>query len=111
MGKVTRKRRAGKEIRLLDGEQVDVGVDSHKRSYKVALWSFERGVVATWTQGADPQALARKLEPHRERIRRVVYEAGPTGYGLVRELRNRGSPLWRPAPRFKIAAPRAARIP
>lgn len=76
-----------KQIRLREGEQVYVGVDVHKKSFDVALWSMERGLVTTWHQGADGPALIRRLERHRDHIQRVVYEAGPTGYGLVRLFR------------------------
>ena len=34
--------------------------------------------------------LARRLEPIRSQVQRVVYEAGPTGYALVRTLRAAG---------------------
>jgi transposase len=34
--------------------------------------------------------LCHRLAPYRDRIAHVVYEAGPTGYGLVRALRKAG---------------------
>jgi transposase len=65
-----------------------VGIDVHKRSYNVTLWSEQRqSVVSRWTQPADPAALIRSLAPYKKRIDGVVYEAGPTGYALVRRLR------------------------
>jgi hypothetical protein len=75
--KVTRSRRNGKEIRLLEEEVAYVGVDTHKRSYQVAVWKARQGDIVKWTQAADPELLCERLRPIRERIGRVVYEAGP----------------------------------
>lgn len=84
---VTKTSSAGKTISFPRDERVDVGVDVHKSSYSVTLWSEARqGYAAHWTQPADPAALIRRLTPCNGHIRRVVYEAGPTGYGLARAL-------------------------
>jgi transposase len=80
--KVTGSGRVGKEIRLLDQEVAFVGVDVHKRTFDVAVWTEEREWVKTWTQPADPSALCDHLESIRSHVADVVYEAGPTGYGL-----------------------------
>ena len=80
--KVTGSGRVGKEIRLLDEEVAFVGVDVHKRTFDVAVWTEGREWVKTWTQPADPSALCERLEPIRGQVADVVYEAGPTGYGL-----------------------------
>lgn len=89
--KVASRSGRGKPIRLLEGEQVDVGVDTHKVDYRVTMWSEQRqAVVAAWVQPSDPIALSRRLKPYRRQIGRVVYEAGPTGYTLVRVLRKHG---------------------
>jgi transposase len=77
-------------IRLDDGEVLHVGVDAHKATYHVALLSDRRGLVATWAQPAHPGLLAERLTPLREHIAQVVYEAGPTGFALVRRLRADG---------------------
>jgi transposase len=80
-----------KGIGFLQGERVEVGIDVHKRTYSVTLWSEPReAVVSRWTQPADPAGLIQSMAAYEERVRRVVYEAGPTGYGLVRALRARG---------------------
>lgn len=82
--------RKGKRIRLEKGEKVFVGADVHRKTYAIALWSDRRGLIHHWTQPADPDVLARRLEPIRGQVQRVVYEAGPTGYTLVRTLRAAG---------------------
>jgi len=90
MAKISRQStpKVGNRIRLMPGEKVSVGVDTHKKSYHVAVWSLDRDrLLATWVQAADPHRLVDRLRPHQEQVSWVVYEAGPTGYGLVRELR------------------------
>jgi transposase len=77
-------------LRLEPGETVHVGVDVHKASYSVALYSDARGVLTTWVQPARPEVLLERLRPLRAAIARVVYEAGPTGFGLARRLRAEG---------------------
>jgi transposase len=88
--KVNHSSRRSKTIRLLDGERAFVGVDVHKKTYAVCLWTEGRGAVASWVQPASPEALVRRLEAVRGQIAWVVYEAGPTGYALVRYLRAAG---------------------
>lgn len=83
---VAEKRRSVKVVRLESGERICVGVDVHKRTYHVAIWSDRRGLLAYWVQPAKADVLVEKLGPYRERLVRLVYEAGPTGYGLVRKL-------------------------
>lgn len=88
---VSQPEKRSKTIAWLDAERVDVGIDTHKRAYDVTLWSEQRGgVVRHWQQPADPALVADRLRPFQERVRRVVYEAGPTGYGLARRLRAEG---------------------
>jgi transposase len=74
-------------LRLDPGEIAHVGVDVHKASYHVAVVTDQRGLVATWTQPASPDLLVDRLEPIDSPIAQVVYEAGPTGFALVRRLR------------------------
>ncbi len=76
--------------RLDEGEVAHVGVDVHKASYHVAVVTDRRGLVATWTQPADPDLLVERLKPISGQVAQVVYEAGPTGFGLVRGLRGAG---------------------
>ena len=77
-------------LRLDPGEVTHVGVDVHKASYHVAVVTDLRGLVATWTQPADPDLLVERLAPIRSQVAQVVYEAGPTGFALVRRLRESG---------------------
>src|SRR5262245_9802535 len=77
-------------LRLEPGEAVHVGVDVHKASYSVALFSERRGLITTWVQPARPEVLIERLRPVREGVAQVAYEAGPTGFSLARRLRAEG---------------------
>src|SRR5512135_3874192 len=77
-------------LRLEKGEAVHVGVDVHKASYSVALYSVDRGLLTTWVQPARSEVLIERLQPIREAVVQVVSEAGPTGFGLARRLRAEG---------------------
>jgi transposase len=88
--KLTVVRTPTQPLRLEAGEAVHVGVDVHKASYSVALFSDGRGLITTWVQPARPEILIERLGPVREGIAQVVYEAGPTGFTLARRLRAEG---------------------
>ena len=90
-------------VRLDPREVVHVGVDVHKASYHVALYSTTRGVLTTWVQPASPQALVDNLAPIRKRVARVVYEAGPTGFALARRLAEAKLPVQVIAPSRLLA--------
>jgi transposase len=70
-----------------------IGLDVHKKTIAIAVAEggpydeiFELGVIPH-----DLPRLLRKLEPLGEPARlHVAYEAGPTGYGLARALKERG---------------------
>jgi transposase len=86
-------------------EVIHVGVDVHKATYSVAIVSDRRGLIATWVQPARPELLAERLTPLREHIAQVVYEAGPTGFALVRRLRAEGFRAEVIAPSRTLATP------
>ena len=69
-----------------------VGLDVHKNSISVAFVSRESGEIRSLGRLAnDLTRLLRALEPLGAANRvQVCYEAGPTGYGLYRRLRERG---------------------
>jgi len=70
---------------------VFVGLDVHKKSVHAAVRL--NGVEwATFVTPADVGTVVRSLRRFKAALKRVVYEAGPTGYGLARALRNAGLP-------------------
>lgn len=83
MKKVKRNQDLSKLALLID-ELVIISVDVHKASYHVAVWSLQRGLLADWVQVAHPQVLLKRIEPIGGHVKQVVYEAGPTGFGLAR---------------------------
>ncbi len=83
-------RRATAPLRLADGERVHVGVDVHKSTYSVAIYSGDRGLLSTWAQPADPDVLLGRLRPVLGHVAEIAYEAGPTGFSLARRLRAEG---------------------
>jgi transposase len=91
MATVKRNRKPGKLV-AIKGERLTVGVDVHAATFYVAVWSLTRGLLATWVQPSDARVLMEKLQPVKEQIVRLVYEAGPTGFGLARQLRAAGFP-------------------
>jgi len=85
--KITRKKKSSK-FALREDETAFVGLDVHKKSFTVSVWTPQRGTIANWTHPADALSLCRKLGPYRHQIQRVVYEAGPTGYWLCHTLKD-----------------------
>jgi transposase len=79
------------------GRKVWVGVDVHKRSYSVAVCRDD-GVMVSWKTAADNSALVRQLVIHGMGIKTLVYESGPTGFGLARACRSAGIPAIVAAP-------------
>ena len=74
-----------KNVNLTSDDEVFVGVDVHKRSYHVALFLNDLPAI-DFRMCAEPKQLNKKLEPMARSIKDIVYESGPTGYGLARYL-------------------------
>ena len=70
-------------------DRVYVGLDVHKRSIHAAVRinGVEHG---TAVLTAQPKAVVAFLEPYVAGLKMVVYEAGPTGFGLARALKDAG---------------------
>jgi transposase len=74
---------------VLAEDRVFVGLDVHKKSYHAAV--RVNGVeVRTAVLTPMAEGVLAFLEPYRAARLQVVYEAGPTGFGLVRALREAG---------------------
>jgi hypothetical protein len=80
-------------LRLEPGEAVHVGVDVHKASSRVALYSPRRGLLATWVQPAQPELLWERLRPIRQGIAQVVSEPATTGSSPTRAIGS-NPPTW-----------------
>jgi transposase len=71
------------------GNSVSVGIDVHKASYSVCLYS-SIGDRVDWTMPSDIQALINILNSVDIDYHMVVYESGPCGFELCRKLRQDG---------------------
>ena len=73
------------------GQRVWVGGDVHKRSYSIAVCR-EDGQTGPWRTTSDNDALMYQLASHQMHIQALVYESGPTGFGLARCSQQAGIP-------------------
>jgi transposase len=81
---------------------IDVGLDVHKESIAVAYVSEERGAEVVFlgtigTRQCDIDTLVRKLQSKAPHLL-FVYEAGPCGYWLYRDLTKKHLVCWVVAP-------------
>ncbi len=90
MKQISKKGCRGKDVSRRDS--VFVGLDVHKRSIYMAV-RINGKEVGTKSLTADWEAVVKVLAPYRAGLKKVVYEAGPTGFGLARRLREEGYPL------------------
>lgn len=91
MEKRSTKRLKGKAPEVGRRDLVYVGLDVHKVSVHVAV-RINGEEYGTAVLPAQPRAVAAFLKPYRLGLKKVVYEAGPTGYSLFRALRQEGLP-------------------
>ncbi|HTA31478.1 MAG TPA: transposase, partial [Candidatus Cybelea sp.] len=87
MKKVITKRLKGKAPVIGKKDRVYVGLDVHKRSIHAAVRinGLEHG---TAVLPAEPKAVVAFLQPYVAGLKMVVYEAGPTVFGLARALKD-----------------------
>lgn len=85
------------KLKITPKDAVYIGLDVHKNSIHVALWRND-GLATWWVGPASADKLISILEPIREAVRCIAYEAGPSGYGLWRKLQAAGFPALIVAP-------------
>ena len=76
-----------KENNFTAEDEIYVGVDVHKVRYHVAIW-HNGSIGCVYSMSSDNNKLLRDLKRIRGSLKKIVYEAGPTGYSLVRLLRS-----------------------
>jgi len=91
MSKLTKTETFFNNLNLTRDDDLFVGLDVHKKSYHVAMFLNDAPAI-DFNMAAKPQKLIEKLKPVVPAIKNVVYEAGPTGYSLVRSLRKNKIP-------------------
>ena len=89
--RVSKKESWFKGNSFTEKDDIYVGVDVHKCSYHVAIWHNGR-IGCVYSMSSDDNRLLRDLQQMRSSLKDIVYEAGPTGYGLVRLLRSADLP-------------------
>jgi len=92
MSKRTRRGADGKSLGVTARDNVYVGLDVHKATIHAAV-RVNGCVIDTWVMPANAESVIKTLEPFQAALNQVVYEAGPTGFGLARGLRRRGFPI------------------
>lgn len=86
------KRTASKSVKPFSGD-ITVGIDTHKKDYHVCVWSVDQDCkIQRWVQPPDVRVLIEKLKQWRAQIVQIVYEAGPVGFELARQLIQDGWP-------------------
>ena len=85
--KLSKKASWFKENNFTGDDEIYVGIDVHKCRYHIAIW-HNGHIGCVYSMSSDNDKLARDLLQIRSSLKNVVYEAGPTGYGLVRLLRS-----------------------
>jgi transposase len=92
MNSLTPKQNWFKNISLTPKDRLYIGLDVHKKSISVGIWHNDH-IALTFNTSPSPQRLIQQLLPLKKAIKNIVYEAGPTGFGLARALRKAGLPV------------------
>jgi len=82
---LSKKQRFFNQINLTKDDDLYIGIDVHKASYHVALY-LNGGHAIDFITPADNAKLCATLKKLQPAIKNIVYEAGPTGYSLARQL-------------------------
>ncbi|SPF30209.1 IS110 family transposase [Pontivivens insulae] len=99
---VKKATRVSRFVAAVEDQPIVVGLDVHKKTCSVALFSKEDGLVESHTCPAGEAALAHQLAELAINIEHIVYESGPTGFALSRVLTAAG---------FDVSVISASRIP
>lgn len=92
MTTLTKVNRFYKKVQLTPDDELFVGVDVHKKSYHVAYYLNDAPAI-DFVMPSKKEQLSQKLKPLAPALQQVVYETGPTGYGLARHLAEQALPI------------------
>jgi transposase len=79
-------------VHLTSDDDLFVGIDVHKKSYHVALFLNDAPAI-DFVMPAKKEQLINKLKITAPALKQIVYETGPTGYGLARHLEKQNLPV------------------
>ncbi len=89
---LSKKQRFFNQINLTTDDDLYIGIDVHKASYHVALY-LNGGHAIDFVTPANNAKLCTSLKKLQPAIKNIVYEAGPTGYSLARQLELESLPV------------------
>ena len=89
---LSKKQRFFNQIELTKDDDLYIGIDVHKRTYHVALY-LNGGHAIDFITPADNIKICTTLKKLGPAIKNIVYEAGPTGYSLARQLQQESLPV------------------
>ena len=92
MNKLTKIETFFNNIDFTADDQLFVGIDTHKRSYHVALYLNDAPAL-DFVMPPAKEKLSDKLKKTTVALKKVAYETGPTGYGLARHLEQNSLPV------------------
>ena len=92
MSKLTKIETFFKNLKLSADDELFVGVDVHKKSYHVAFFLNDAPAI-DFVMPAKKEQLSLKLKTTAPALRQLVYETGPTGYGLARHMDKENLPI------------------
>ena len=107
MKRLTKKQNWFKQQNLTQKDEAYVGLDVHKKSISVAIW-LNGQMELTFTASANYARLIKQLQPLKKAVKLIVYEAGPTGYGLARTLEQAKLPVQVISPANTLGLPNVA---
>lgn len=105
---LSKKERFFKQVILTSRDEIYVGIDVHKINCHVAI-RLNGTIALTYVTPSDNQTLVRQMQQLQPALRKVVYEAGPTGFSLIRALRRASLPaaVVAPSKTLRPAAPQS----
>jgi transposase len=83
---VPKKERFFKQVKLTSTDEVYIGIDVHKINCHIAI-RLNGAIALTYVTPSDNLGIVRQMQQLQPAVRKIVYEAGPTGFSLVRTLR------------------------
>ncbi len=89
---LSKKQRFFNQINLTKDDELYIGIDVHKIQYQVALY-LNGDHAINFITPANNAKLCATLEKLQLAIKNIVYEAGPTGYSLARQLQQSSLPV------------------
>ncbi len=90
--RLSKKQRFFNQIKLTKDDDLYIGIDVHKTTYHIALY-LNGGHAIDFVTPANNDNVCQTLKKLQPAIKKIVYEAGPTGYSLARQLQQASLPV------------------